>query len=194
MYDLTVCYILFEIFKIFFIFLKSNQQLMSLPKFKFIWIFEPPGFKMLLIEKFYGLRGRDQQRRNPALSPHLPVYSHFLFSHLQSRPGLMLILWNEMGLQRFLREDISSQTVTVSIERGAKEMAKGRKYPLAVMERKRNSSIWLRQPLLFKRRSLCSYTYFTSSSLQRWPIAVVKGRFQNKSSNQFWSTMDSEIR
>lgn len=122
MYDLTVCYILFEIFKIFFIFLKSNQQLMSLPKFKFIWIFEPSGFKMLLIENFYGLRGRDQQRRNPALSPHLPVYSHFLFSHLQSRPGLMLILWNEMGLQRFLREDISSQTVTVSIERGAKEI------------------------------------------------------------------------
>ena len=30
--------------------------------------------------------------------------------------------WNEMGLQRFLREDISSQTVTVSIERGAKEI------------------------------------------------------------------------
>jgi len=27
-----------------------------------------------------------------------------------------------MGLQRFLREDISSQTVTVSIERGAKEI------------------------------------------------------------------------
>lgn len=123
-------------------------------------------------------------RRNPALSPHLLYHTFSPTLYESDSHGY----WNEMGLQRFWERYLFPDSDCI-YRRRAKEMAKGRKYPLAEMERKRNSSAWL-ETLLFKRRSLCSFISILHLLLQRWLIAVVKGHFQTvfqTSSDQPWT-------